>query len=51
LQQIVLNVLKRNTLQLQEALEHMGSEKSEEKAQGGGVLGHAAEFLVSQRGL
>jgi hypothetical protein len=51
LQQMVLNVLKRNTIQLQEALEHMGSEKSEEKGQGGGVLGHAAEFLVSQRGL
>jgi len=51
LQQVVLNVLKRSTVQLQEALEQVASGKSEDKGQGGGVLGHAAEFLVSQRGL
>lgn len=51
LQQVVMNVLKRSTMQLQEALEQVASGKSEDKGQGGGVLGHAAEFLVSQRGL
>ncbi len=51
LQTVVLNVLKRNTAQLHEALEHFVSDSSDDRAPGGGVLGHAAEFLVSQRGL
>ncbi len=46
-----MNVLKRTASQLQEALEQVGTDSTEDKAQGGGVLGHAAEFLVSQRGL
>ena len=51
LQAVVLSVLKRNTAQMCEALEHLTASKSSDPAPGGGVLGHAAEFLVSQRGL
>jgi hypothetical protein len=50
-QTVVLNVLKRNAAQLHEALEDLVSDTSDDKGPGGGVLGHAAEFLVSQRGL
>jgi hypothetical protein len=51
LQLIVMSVLKRTASQLQESLEQVGTDSAEDKAPGGGVLGHAAEFLVSQRGL
>jgi hypothetical protein len=51
LQTVVSDILKRNSAQLHEALEHLGSDIADEKGPGGGVLGHAAEFLVSQRGL
>lgn len=50
-QAIIRDVLKRNAIQLYEALEQLTSEKLGDKGPGGGVLGHAAEFLVSQRGL
>lgn len=51
LQQVIMDVLKRNAAQLQEALETLGTHHERANEPGGGILGHAAEFLVSQRGL
>jgi hypothetical protein len=51
LQTVVLNVLKRSADQLGEDLEHLERDASDDKGPGGGILGHAAEFLVSRRGL
>lgn len=49
MQALVSGVLRRNAGQLHEALEHLVREQ--DNAPGGGILGHVAEFLVSQRGL
>jgi hypothetical protein len=51
LQGIILNIVKRNAAQLEEALETLGTRHEKPNEPGGGMLGHAAEFLVSQRGL
>ena len=51
MQPIVQNVIKRNAAQLQEALETLSFRNEKPNEPGGGMLGHAAEFLVSQRGL
>ena len=51
IQLMVMDVLRRTATLLQEMLELVVSDSPEEKGTGGGILGHAAEFLVSQRGL
>jgi hypothetical protein len=51
MQSVVLNVMKRSAAQLQEALETLVFRNEKPNEPGGGMLGHAAEFLVSQRGL
>lgn len=51
LKTVITTVLQRSATDLEGALASLDYVRSTEKAAGGGILGRAAEFLASQRGL